>query len=41
MEVEREENPEDDEDLISDGGGSSSNPSQDNFDLQEIYEQIY
>jgi hypothetical protein len=36
VEVEREDDP---EDALS--AGSSSNPSNDNFDLQEMYEQIY
>ena len=36
VEVQKEDDP--DEDLTD---GSSSNPSQDNFDLQEMYEQIY
>lgn len=36
VEEEREDDPQDN---FSDG--SSSNPSQDNFDMQDIYEQIY
>lgn len=36
VEIEKEDDP---DDTLS--NGSSSNPSQDNFDLQEMYEQIY
>ena len=36
MEIEKKDDPNDD---FSDG--SSSNPSQDNLDIDEIYDQVY